>query len=682
MLLCAYNANAIGPFKNVRSVAVNPNHSNIVLAGDDYEGTYRSTDGGNTWVEVFGQSASGIAFSPSDNDIIYINRGFKSTDGGDSWIVLPNMPSGKYISVNPINPDELFVSSGTGTIVYYSIDGGFTWNELDIPNGSGYSNAQYAPNGEGNIIYVTPFGNGIYKSTDGGQSWHYYSTDGSSNVLQIDPTNSDVVYVGYYWPSGNDDYGLRKTTDGGNNWMYLGFGDHNIYNIRIRNNNPQNVWVCTDNGLYKSVDGGDSFSHSYYWLGKIKDCSFSSTSENTIFSAGPELARSLDNGESWAGVGISVENRIEKLVVDRSSNHHVYATAWLDDFYKSEDLSDSWFSIMRSVKAFSFDHSDFGDIYVIYLYNELFKSSDDGFSWNLLGETPFVAAFYCVSSLLFYACYDDVFYRSSDGGYSWVARQIASDIYVDELMVDQASPEYIYVGTNNGIYRSTDSGDSWLISLESDGHLQDVEMDPNNANILYATLWSEGIMKSVNYGQTWSFIHTGPPSIEKIVVSFNDSLKLYGISGDNYLCRSIDGGYSWIRTDIFVGNISNHSIAVDYWDDNFVYVNMLDGIQRIYLGTTNIREDNSLPFEYSHAQNYPNPFNAATTISYTLPHPANVTLDIYNILGRKVKTLYDGNQPAGSHSLIWNADGFASGVYFYKLTAGEYKHAQKMMLLK
>ena len=89
-----------------------------------------------------------------------------------------------------------------------------------------------------------------------------------------------------------------------------------------------------------------------------------------------------------------------------------------------------------------------------------------------------------------------------------------------------------------------------------------------------------------------------------------------------------------------------------------------------------------IPELFSLSPNYPNPFNASTTIKYTLPEPADITIDIYNLLGRKVETLIDGFQPAGAHSVIWQAEGFSSGIYFYKLTAGDYSQTQRMMLLK
>jgi len=89
-----------------------------------------------------------------------------------------------------------------------------------------------------------------------------------------------------------------------------------------------------------------------------------------------------------------------------------------------------------------------------------------------------------------------------------------------------------------------------------------------------------------------------------------------------------------------------------------------------------------LPSGFSLSSNYPNPFNSSTTISYTLPHPADVTLDIYDILGRKIETLVNKQQPAGYHQVVWNADDFTSGVYFYKLATGDFAESKKMLLIK
>jgi len=95
----------------------------------------------------------------------------------------------------------------------------------------------------------------------------------------------------------------------------------------------------------------------------------------------------------------------------------------------------------------------------------------------------------------------------------------------------------------------------------------------------------------------------------------------------------------------------------------------------------------ALPKEYSLRGNYPNPFNAKTIISFALPQESRVTLDIYNILGQKVKTLVDGAMPAGYHNLEWdgsdhNGLGVSSGVYLYKLKADNFTRVNRMTLLK
>jgi hypothetical protein len=88
------------------------------------------------------------------------------------------------------------------------------------------------------------------------------------------------------------------------------------------------------------------------------------------------------------------------------------------------------------------------------------------------------------------------------------------------------------------------------------------------------------------------------------------------------------------------------------------------------------------PEVYSLSQNYPNPFNPTTEISFNLAQNSHVTLTVYNILGQAVTTLIDGDRQKGPNSVTWNAGENATGIYFYKLTAGDFTQTRKMMLLK
>lgn len=81
-------------------------------------------------------------------------------------------------------------------------------------------------------------------------------------------------------------------------------------------------------------------------------------------------------------------------------------------------------------------------------------------------------------------------------------------------------------------------------------------------------------------------------------------------------------------------------------------------------------------------QNYPNPFNPSTRITFTLPGIENVTLEIYNTLGQKIETLLNNKMPAGSHEVRFNAQNLSSGIYFYRITAGDFSQVRKMVLLK
>ncbi len=90
----------------------------------------------------------------------------------------------------------------------------------------------------------------------------------------------------------------------------------------------------------------------------------------------------------------------------------------------------------------------------------------------------------------------------------------------------------------------------------------------------------------------------------------------------------------------------------------------------------------TMPGSFDLMQNYPNPFNPSTTIRYTLPEQTQVTLMVYNTLGQEVVTLVNGEIVAGSHEVKFDARRLSSGVYFYRLQAGDYTQVRKLCLLR
>ena len=95
-----------------------------------------------------------------------------------------------------------------------------------------------------------------------------------------------------------------------------------------------------------------------------------------------------------------------------------------------------------------------------------------------------------------------------------------------------------------------------------------------------------------------------------------------------------------------------------------------------------VKNSSAQPVEFALNQNYPNPFNPSTTITFSLPHSANASLKVFDMLGREVATLVNGYTTSGVHEVQFNAANVSSGVYFYKLTSGDFTQIKKMILVK
>ncbi len=159
---------------------------------------------------------------------------------------------------------------------------------------------------------------------------------------------------------------------------------------------------------------------------------------------------------------------------------------------------------------------------------------------------------------------------------------------------------------------------------------------------------------------------------------------------------SIVNNFALIATDgvavVDIGDLTGPSLT-NQWDSpgrshnldfhgNYIFLADCFSTIIIEYTTAAIGDESALPDQIALSQNYPNPFNARTSISFTLSEKSKVKLDIYDILGRKLQTLHNGIQNAGEHTLNWNAENLSSGIYFYKLTTGEFEQTRKMILLK
>jgi hypothetical protein len=134
--------------------------------------------------------------------------------------------------------------------------------------------------------------------------------------------------------------------------------------------------------------------------------------------------------------------------------------------------------------------------------------------------------------------------------------------------------------------------------------------------------------------------------------------------------------------EIISGKISNLASFNTIINKYSTKIYLLADTSATIVGIENELADNIIPNEISLEQNYPNPFNPTTTIQYSLNKESRVSLRVYDILGREIVTLVDELKSAGNYKLNFNANNYASGIYFYQLQTDNKQIMKKMILLK
>jgi hypothetical protein len=301
------------------------------------------------------------------------------------------------------------------------------------------------------------------------------------------------------------------------------------------------------------------------------------------------------------------------------------------------------------------------------------------------GLTSGVSSFAFLDAQIFAATDHGVFV-SSDEGANWSRSDTIQDgvpsFGVSAITVcDTNIIIGCYLGstaelTLRGIVRSCDKGKSW--TSPDSGFTSDIitVLITQESNIFAATL-KNGIFRSTSNSRRWNLATTGLSDKHVITLVAGNSNIFAGTWGGVYL--STNAGTEWKQVNSGLGDTSIMSLAAS---GKYLFAGTENsGVWRRPLSeitTAPKQSANDRLSKFYLFQNYPNPFNPTTTISYSLPMATLVTLKVYDILGRHVKTLVYERQSEGVHSVPVSA----GDLYFYRLTAGDFASTKKFMVIK
>ena len=511
--------------------------------------------------------------TPEKNSAIFI-----SNDFGTSWIKSSSIPKGVFkeieleegqeleeedidkvtvLYVSPSDDDQIFV--GTSNLLLKSNNRGSSWESLsDTFHRSDIKGLAIHPNNP-NIIYARI---GLYTFSD-----------------CSDVDNDDADYeesVSKYCP------GIYKSTDGGESWKLLEevTGDPSEGGVYINEYNDSEIYSVFGRETFVSKDGGissdvflDTKEHPIIPDVGVEIITFGE-SESEVFMAGLQgVYRTYDNGKTWieSNTGF-VGSEVVDLVT--SLDGTMYATTYNLGIFKSTDGGKNWVFASFGIKNWYgmqlATHPEDADTLFTTTNGGVYKSTNAGKSWELIGGSDL--------------CDDE------DAG---------GNCHYHGIVVEKEAPFKVLVGSGGdqyakegvGLTGSEDNGESWRNSDDGfvrDVHVSKLVIDPNNNNVFYATTQGEteytdkvgdgaGVFKSTDRGNNWTRINNGLNSLETNVLAVdpNDSDVLYLGTDDDGIYKSINGGENWKKL-IPTASFGVGDIIVDPQNSNNIYMGTVD----------------------------------------------------------------------------------------------------------
>ncbi len=325
----------------------------------------------------------------------------------------------------------------------------------------------------------------------------------------------------------------------------------------------------------------------------------------------------------------------------------------------------------------------------------LLRTDDGGSSWSFLSFPDISAAsqlrtaFFLDTDIGFVIGWDKsaggVIMHTTDGGRSWSvfrpmtsSMQAATNVVFNMTFVDDQTG--FAVGEKRTILRTTNGGQTWSWThafLPSSVLFFDVFFsDAQTGFVVGGSPGGPGyILRTTNGGDSWSVVHQTNTEMRSVV--FPDISEGF-VAGDEGIFRTTDGGTTW--NEHLSSPTPLHSVYFKEGQTGFAVGVGGTMYQLIRVGTASGEQET--PSTARLYQNYPNPFNSSTSISYRISQTSEVTLTIFDILGRAVSKFASGPKPPGTYEWSFDSASVPSGMYMYRLQAGDVAETKMMMVAK
>lgn len=261
---------------------------------------------------------------------------------------------------------------------------------------------------------------------------------------------------------------------------------------------------------------------------------------------------------------------------------------------------------------------------------------------------------------------------STDNGATWLQTSL-NNLNIRGLFA--TSTKILAGAREGGVYLSTNGGYNFVNIGMNDKHITSVGIV---GNTYLAGTDTAGIYTSTDGGTIWNRVNTSSyPLLGGLEVAVSGSNAFYATTYGCFV--SNDNGITWNRRN--EGTPGNPLYI--YIANGYVYMAGMRTYRRPLaelVGVQNISTE--VPSAYSLSQNYPNPFNPTTNIRYAIPKSGMVKLVVFDALGREVETLVNKSQQAGTYEASFNGSALTSGVYFYKLSVGDFTDTKRMLIIK